>query len=258
MRDSEASEQARKRVEPILAEVCAEAGIDTLPLRITRGSRRSSAHVGVIHGTDRIEIAYPAARLAIDTDAQIRGTLAHEVSHATLGHVVPTALPKWMQSPARFSIAVVSSVIPVGVLTGWAALSLIPGLDSWTEPGSTAMAGVLFAFTLGGIIGVAPWVVYVNRAEPSRPGWEASSSQERELAADVAAVRLVGKHPLVATLERRVPRTRLGRFWERLTVDRLGKAIATHPSNESRVRAITSYDGSEPQEYAQRMLGLNP
>ena len=92
-----------------------------------------------------------------------------------------------------------------------------------------------------------------TRTPPSRPGWDDATSRHRELAADLAAVRLVGHGPVVAATTARLARTRPGRAAERLADGPFAR-IATHPSTERRLATVTAYRGEDPKAFASLTL----
>lgn len=246
--------RARSRVEGTLVEVCQLAGIDPLPVRIVGGTRSASPYVGYTGDRDAgIVVSYPKSRALRDSQQQMLGALAHEVSHVTLCHVVRAERPTWTNSQLRIAVAMASTMLPIGVAAVWLLVLIFPWIYGLEALAGFGLGVVIGVFVLGAFVGALPWIIYLYRTCPVPPGWEGVSDREREFAADAAAVLLVGKGPLVATLERRVPRTRLGRFLERAVTDVVTRSINTHPSSESRVQAIAMYDGSEPRDYAQHV-----
>jgi hypothetical protein len=240
----DAATRLRYRLEPLLAEISQSAGIPPPRLHITRFG--SSARIGIDHPEDHTYITYPASKSGHQTDLEIRGILGHELSHLTLGHVSSETVPQWMRSQPRIAATALAALV-----FGIAAVSLI-GILIGGEPlhlySDNGMNSV--PILLGAILGGLPLAIYTwAKAAPHRPGWDGTTSAQRELAADVAAVRLVGREAVLAATTSQLPRTRLGRWNDRL-VDGPFRVLATHPSTQYRLEAIIAYRGQDPKTYS--------
>lgn len=240
--------RARYRIEPILADIAATAGIPTPRLHVTRFG--DGAQVGIDQVDGHIYITYPAKRAAHQTDTEIRGVLAHETAHITLGHVRPETVPRWMRSERRMGACVAVALICGIVLVVLFGLVFgIPWLQLQDGSGLNPIP-----VWLGGLVGGIPLAAYAwTRKAPARPGWDGTTSRHRELAADVAAVQLVGRDSVLAATASRLPRTSIGRWGERMADGPFAR-IATHPSTELRLAVVGVYRGEDPKEYAKHAL----
>lgn len=234
----------RYRLQPIVDQVSAAARV--LPPRLHIPRTGGFARIGIDENDGQVYLTYPSRRAAAQSDEEITGVIAHEIAHLALGHVQPETVPRWMRSGGRIvvtmAVAVLAAVVLVTAIGAWLRvewLQLTGGDDLNPLP-------LIIAVLLAGI----PLIVYSwTRQGPTRPGWEGTSSRQREIAADVAGVQLVGYGPMLAATSARVPRTWFGR-WAARRADGVLSVLASHPSTEFRIQSIEAYRGENPRTYA--------
>jgi Zn-dependent protease with chaperone function len=185
------------------------------------------------------------------TDLVVLGTLAHELAHVE--YQDPYEVPRAERIRDFLVVAallVVSLVIAVTAGTLAFGVSRVFGASAELQAGLVVTAG-LVAFFLAWIWLLLRW----QRADLDKSTAAGRDRQLMELRADLRAVQLAGRRPVVAKLENTSTRRR--EFGQRLEAPLRRRYGSTHPSDAARLAAVLAYDPSEdPAIAADRVLHL--
>ena len=223
---------ASARVLPVLEEMSARAGIETPELCLTRRAGPSICRSG-----GRCVLKMPRKRALNDRQERLIGTVAHEVSHASLGHLVEASREQTRAMWWHIVGMMVSMVGCVGV-AGVFALVRFPELSPFSSSPIQVLLPVILLAAVG--VGAVPWLIFLERKSVEIPGWEGTQSRERELAADLFAAQLAGKAPVLAALEA-MAGNRFYRWGDGVHARVVGR-FHSHPGSSTRIDAVEKFD----------------
>ena len=202
-------------LEPLLEDVCANAGVDPgrYWLRIQNSREINAMAVGGhVVGVSTAALGLPRE--------QLEAVLAHELGHHLAGHTKISLLRWWYELPARMTILVV-------VLVGVVVLRIGQAFG-----GTGAIVSVVLVVALGIVAVLAsPWLLLVPVIAPL----VALTSRRAELHADRIAAELGYGPRLLEVLQRWI---REGHDDIRARAGLRARMLASHPSCAQRISKL--------------------
>lgn len=233
--------EANRTVHAILSEVCEQAGI--AQPRLVLDMSGPDMTVGV---TGRPLLRYPMHCARTESEDAIRGTVAHEVAHAVNGDTTAQPLGDMLKLFGKVAL-LFSPALLCGVMIFFAARY---GADfsvlKSTRIGWSSASVALLVF-LGLLhIGFLRWPDFVQYDRPRRV---------RELRADLTAVSLVGREPVLAFLHDMRRRERITIAGRRGLFRVQASGQNTHPETDLRIEAVEQFEiGKDPDTEAVQFL----
>lgn len=230
MSTEHASDQQRtqERVQRRLAPIAVQARVACPPVRLCRSGTNAvtrywhDGRLGITIGRRALDGGEQGA-----SDEAIDGILAHELQHIVYDD--PSSRKAALSASASLMIALGPVLVLAGLAGGLAAAL-----------GATGVGLVLWLFA-GVVVGWVAGIKLLTRQKHRR----GIHHWHEELRADLAACRLVGTTPVVASLRYRLATS--GPRWHRSFSNWLE---GTHPPLEQRLAAVTGYDPAHDPDTA--------